>query len=313
MDLAAALTGAAGGGELIAYFQPQVDLASGRVVAVESLCRWQHPEWGMVSPVDFIPVAEESGAIHGIGDFMAEECCRFAAATPDLEVAINVSAVQLAYPDFSTRLVQTWERFGLPASRFTIELTESRPVLDIPDAVTQLERLRDLGADISIDDFGVGFSSRKQLDDLPFTELKLDQSLIREDTEETWTRVASVVAISRGRGMRIVAEGVESAEQYESVRAADCDRAQGFHIARPLPRDEFAAWLRANSRTPLPALAAPVRRALEGAGIRNLEDAAARGRTVIGSLHGVGPKAVATLRSAMDAAGVAHEWPATSR
>jgi EAL domain-containing protein (putative c-di-GMP-specific phosphodiesterase class I) len=295
------LPGAARRGELVAYFQPQVEVASGRIIAAEALCRWQHPRLGAIAPTEFVAVAEESGAIHEIGDFMIEQSCAFAASADaaGIEVAVNVSAVQLGHPDFSARLIAAYERHGVAADRLTVELTESRPVIDLPDAVAQLERLRALGTGISMDDFGSGFSSLAQLNALPFTELKIDQSLIRDDTEETWTHVASLVAVARHRGMRIVVEGVETREQYERVRDADCDRAQGYYLGTPMPRDEFAAFLRANSRTALPALGASARRALLAAGIRNLEDAAARTRRELAALHGIGPKTVARLDAAL--------------
>lgn len=305
--LSTALAGAAARGELFPVFQPQLDMRSGRIAGAEALCRWRHPELGLVPPVDFIPMAEESGAILEIGAFMIDSSCAFAAGWHDgaLEIAVNVSAVQLAHPDFSDRLIRTFRQYDLTAEQLTVEITESRPVPDIPDAVAQLERLRELGIGISIDDFGSGYSSLKQLDALPFTELKIDQSLIRDDTDETWSRVAAIVAIVRQRGMRIVAEGIETAEQYERVRDADCDRGQGYFLGMPMEADDFTAFAKANVRTPLPRLGAPARRALAAVGVRNLEDVAARGRAGIRSLHGVGPRALAVITEALDSAGLA--------
>ena len=305
MTLTADLTGAAGRGELVAYFQPQVDVASGRIIAAEALCRWHHPALGLVPPNDFIPLAEESGAIHEIGDFMIEQGCDLAAELDDVEIAVNVSPVQLTRPDFGARLIAAFDLHKLRRNQLTVEITESHPVIDLPDAVAQLERVRDSGVGVSLDDFGSGFSSLKQLNSLPFTELKIDQSLIREDTEETWNRVASIVSIVRQRGMRIVAEGVETREQYERVRDADCDRAQGYFLGVPMPREEFLAYLKANVRTALPGLGAVARRALRAAGIRNLEDAAAFTRLDVTALHGIGPATMTRLDAALATASLA--------
>ena len=305
MTLAADLRGAAGRGELVAYFQPQVDVASGRIIAAEALCRWQHPELGLVPPNDFIPLAEESGTIHEIGYFMIEQGCDLASELHDVEIAVNVSPVQLTRSDFGSRLIAAHERHKLRRNQLSIEITESHPVIDLPDAVAQLERVRDSGVGVSLDDFGSGFASLKQLNSLPFTELKIDQSLIREDTEETWNRVASIVAIVRQRGMRIVAEGIETREQYERVRDADCDRAQGYFLGVPMPREEFLAFLKANVRTALPVLGAVARQALRRAGIRNLEDAAALTRRDVTSLHGIGPATMTRLDAALAAASLA--------
>jgi EAL domain-containing protein (putative c-di-GMP-specific phosphodiesterase class I) len=285
------LPGAALRGELVAYYQPQIDVASGRIVAAEALARWWHPQLGLVPPLDFIPLAEETGAIHEIGDFMIEQSCGFAASADaeGIEVAVNVSAVQLTDPGFSDRLTEAYLRHGLSPAHLTVELTESQPVIDVPDAIAQLEKLRSL----------------RQLQTLPFSELKIDQSLIREDTEETWSRVATLVAIARHRGMRIVAEGIETQAQYDRVRDAGCDRAQGYFLGVPMPRAEFAAFARANVRTPLPQLSAPAARAIAALGVRNLEDLSARSRAEVGALHGVGSKTVQRLVEALDSAGLA--------
>ena len=306
MDWLADLPGAAARGELVAYFQPQIEVSSGRIVAAEALCRWNHPALGPIPPADFIAAAEEHGAIDEIGGFMLERGCEFASAAglSGIQVAINVSALQLARPDFSTRVIEAYERFGLGPAQVIVELTESRPVSDIPEAIAHLKRLRDLGSGISIDDFGVGYSSAKQLEALPFTELKIDQSLIREDTEETWTRVATLVAVVRQKGMRIVAEGVETREQYERIRESGCDRAQGYYLGMPMPQAEFEAFYAANQRTALPRLARPVSRALASLNLRNLEDLAARRRSEIASLPGIGAKTLTVLAAALTAAGL---------
>jgi EAL domain-containing protein (putative c-di-GMP-specific phosphodiesterase class I) len=306
MDWVADLPGAASRGELVAFFQPQIDVASERIVAAEALCRWNHPTLGSVPPSEFIPAAEESGGIHEIGAFMLERACAFlrAESLAGIQIAVNVSAVQLAHPDFSSRVADTYQQYGVEAGRVTIELTESRPVLDIPDAVAHLQMLRDLGSGISIDDFGTGYSSSKQLDALPFTELKIDQSLIREDTEETWTRVATIVAVVRDKGMRIVAEGIETKEQYDRIRESGCDRAQGYFLGVPMGQAEFERFYADHQRTALPRLARRASRALSALGLRNLEDLAEQRRAEVLALPGIGRKTVSLLAAALTAAGL---------
>ena len=243
-------------------------------------------------PLDFITVAEQTGLIDEVGDAMVELGCSFAAriAGSGIQVSINVSALQLADAGFGDRFIAVAERHGVPLTDLTVEVTESHPVDAVPGAVEQLVRLRDRGAGIALDDFGTGYSSFKQLESLPFTELKMDQSLIRDDTDETWSRVGTLVVLARHRGMRIVAEGIETLEQYERVRSAGCDRAQGSFLGMPMPADEFVEFAAARVRTPLPRLAAPARRALAAAGIRTLEDLAGWSRRELLALHGVGAR-----------------------
>lgn len=291
-DLATALTGAAARGELFAHFQPQLDPETDRIVGAEALARWDHPGLGLVPPLDFITVAEQTGLIDEVGEAMVELGCAFAAriAGSGIQVAVNVSALQLADATFADRFVAIAERHGVPLGELTVEITESHPVDAVPGAVEQLVRLRDGGAGIALDDFGTGYSSFKQLESLPFTELKMDQSLIRDDTDETWNRVGTLVVLARHRGMRIVAEGIETLEQYERVRAAGCDRAQGYFLGMPMPADEFVQFAAAHVRTPLPRVAAPARRALAAAGIRALEDLATWTRRDLLALPGIGAR-----------------------
>jgi len=311
-ELATALAGATDRGELFAVFQPQLDPASGAIIAAEALARWVHPVLGAVPTDEFIAAAEESGRITEVGDFMIEQGCAFTARLHDtgIRIAINVSALQLADRAFGYRLLKTAERHAITPQRLVIELTESQPVADVPDAVSQLRGLRDAGVGISIDDFGTGHSSLKQLEALPFTELKIDQSLIREDTDETWNRVAALVAIVRQRGMRIVAEGIETQDQYDRIRAAGCDAAQGYLLGMPMTADDFVAFYAASARTPLPLLlAATARKALALAGLRNMEDVATWRQRDVAALHGVGPRAMQHLSSAMVVANLAFQLP----
>lgn len=244
VSLRADLPGAALRGELIAYYQPQIDVASGRIVAAEALARWWHPQLGLVPPLDFIPIAEETGAIHEIGDFMIEQSCGFAASADaeGIEVAVNVSAVQLTDPGFSDRLTEAYLRHGLSPAHLTVELTESQPVLNVPDAIAQLEKLRSLGIGVSIDDFGSGHSSLRQLQTLPFSELKIDQSLIR-DTAPIPAYVCEAVDTAHELGLRVVAEGIETEHHFARAVELQCDRAQGYLFSRPTTENHLRRLL----------------------------------------------------------------------
>jgi EAL domain-containing protein (putative c-di-GMP-specific phosphodiesterase class I) len=243
--LAADLVGAVGRGEIVAYYQPQLDVATEQVVAFESLSRWLHPELGLQSPLDYIPLAEELGLIDEIGAFMMEDGCRCAADLGrrdiPIDVSVNVSAVQLATPQFIDQLEQTLEQTPLRPGALTMEITESRLIANRPKVAGRLDALRELGIGISIDDFGVGHSSVEQLLGLPATELKIDRTIVQDATSNLL--MGTIVGLVRDRGLRVVAEGIETIEQLDRVRALGCDRAQGYLIGRPMPRAEFENFL----------------------------------------------------------------------
>jgi EAL domain-containing protein (putative c-di-GMP-specific phosphodiesterase class I) len=243
--LAVDLEGAVERGEIVAYYQPQMDVATEQIVAVESLSRWQHPELGIQSPLDFIPIAEESGLINEIGAFMMDDGCRRAAewdrrGTP-IGVSVNVSALQFATPDFLDQLeLKFIDSASLPQA-ITLEVTESRLIANRPKVSDRLAALRDLGVGISIDDFGVGHSSVEQLLAIPATELKIDRTIV-QDAGSTLL-MATIAGLVHDRGLRIVAEGVETTEQLDRVRALKCDRVQGYLIGRPMPREALEEFL----------------------------------------------------------------------
>lgn len=233
--------------EIVAWYQPQLELASGRIVAVESLSRWSHPHHGLLAPSHFIPLAERSALIGDLGRLMLKDGCRMAAEWSDadepLEVSVNVSPTQLARADFFVELINTINEVDVPPGLLTIEITESQAIADRVDAALRLEQLRQLGIDISIDDFGAGHSSLEQLLALPATELKIDRSLIQLDADRVESVVRAVVDLAHERGLRVVAEGVETESQLRLTRDVGCDRAQGYLIARPMPRAQLAAFL----------------------------------------------------------------------
>ncbi len=242
------LFGAVDRGEIIAHYQPQVDLATGRIVSAEALARWRHPELGVISPAVFIPLAEETALIHGIGRFMIEEVLnavtRWRSQGIDLEISVNVSANQLTTLQFFDQLDDDLARVHLAPNSVTIEITESYPILDTPSISHRLDELRQHGLGISIDDYGIGHSWLQQLERMPATELKLDQSLVQDDSVESLALMTAIIELAHWRGLRIVAEGVETAEQLERMRELLCDRAQGFLLGRPMPQDELLALLR---------------------------------------------------------------------
>ena len=242
MSVESELEGAVDRAEIVPYFQPQVEVTTGTITALEALSRWQHPTRGLIPPTVFIPVAERTGMIHEIGAFMLEEGCRHAARWRrrgfDVDVSVNVSAIQLATPDVFDRLQALLEEFAMPAGALTIEITESQLISDLATVAARLRVLKAIGLGISLDDFGTGHSSLSQLRDLPITELKIDRSLVQEDNN-SGALVEVAVALLQDRGVRVVAEGVETEEQLERVRRLSCDRAQGYLFGRPMPVAEI--------------------------------------------------------------------------
>ena len=259
LQLETDLHGAVDRGEVVVHLQPQIDLASGRTVAVEALARWHHPGVGPVAPDVFVPIAEASGQILPIGEHVLREACGVVAGWRqeglDLEVAVNVSAVQLIDPGFTTLVRRVLEETGLPASRLTLEVTESQVLTAVATRHGHLECLRELGIGVSVDDFGTGYSSLAQLHRLPVTEMKVDRSFISDlDGDGPFPIVAGIVGLGHGLGLRVVAEGVETVEQANALRALGCQRAQGYLFGRPAAPDEVRGRLLAVAPTGLPQL-----------------------------------------------------------
>jgi len=243
------LYGAVERGEIVAHYQPQIDLSTNRIVAAEALARWKHPELGLIAPGVFIPIAEQTALIHSFGRFMIEQVLHTVAGWQaqgiDLEVSVNVSANQLTTLEFFDLLDADLTRLDLAPGVVTIEITESYPILDTPSIALRLDELRQRGLGISIDDYGVGYSSLQQLERMPATELKIDQSLVQDESVQSLALMTAVVELAHWRGLRVVAEGVETQEQLELVRELECDRAQGYLLGRPMPQNELEELLRA--------------------------------------------------------------------
>ncbi len=236
------------------HWQPRVAAGDSRLVGAEGLIRWHHPTRGLVSPADFIPVAEDTGLILPIGAWVIEAACRQAAlwkasGRPPIALSINLSARQLGQADLALRVREALQRHGLPACQLELELTESLAMEDAQAHLLQLQALRQLGVSLSIDDFGTGHSSLAYLTRLPLDKLKIDRSFVRHMLEDAPDRAITMAVIALGRtlGLTVVAEGVESAAQADMLRQAQCDELQGYHIARPMPAEAFERWADAHS------------------------------------------------------------------
>ncbi len=240
-------------GEMLLHYQPQFDLASGRVTGVEALLRWQHPERGLLTPGSFIPIAESTGLIGPIGEWVLEEACRQnkawqAAGLKRLSVAVNLSARQFLEGRFPGTIRGVLERTALDPRYLDLELTETMLMHDIGATARILHGLRELGVILSIDDFGTGHSSLNYLKRFPVHRMKIDQSFVRgvhTDSEDA-AIARAIISLGHGLGLKVVAEGVESAEQLAYVRAEGCDEVQGFHLARPMSAADLQAFLERN-------------------------------------------------------------------
>jgi diguanylate cyclase len=252
LELEAGLRSALERGELRLHYQPEVELASGRVHAVEALLRWEHPERGLLAPGEFLPVAEDTGLIVPIGAWVIGEACRQAAEwdLPHVTMRVNVSANQLRDPGLVEVVHAALAKTGVAPHDLCLELTESVLMHDIGRSAAVLAEVRGLGVRLALDDFGTGYSSLAYLRHLDVDRLKVDRCFIADTAEQTV--MAAIVGMSRGLGLPVTAEGVETFEQLERVRALGCDAAQGFLLARPAAPEDVAALLH---RPLAPALA----------------------------------------------------------
>ena len=236
--------------EFVLHYQPQIDLASGAVIGAEALVRWRHPDLGMVPPGRFISIAEESRLIIPIGQWVLQEACRQAmrwrrAGLPPLVVAVNLSAVQFTRGDLEQTVINALEESGFDPASLELELTESILIGNSASILTTVTRLKSLGITVSIDDFGTGYSSLSYLKRFAVDKLKIDQSFVRDlatDPEDA-AIVLAIIQMAKSLGLVTIAEGVEDEAMLKRLRLYQCDQAQGYLFARPMPADEFAAYV----------------------------------------------------------------------
>ncbi|WP_288588775.1 EAL domain-containing protein [uncultured Methylobacterium sp.] len=229
-------------GELRVVYQPQTRIDSGEAVGFEALLRWHHPERGIVPPNLFIPIAEETGSILAIGEWVLRETCREAASwDKPLRIAVNVSAVQLHAPGFAELVHEILFATGLSPARLELEITETALIRDLPRALATLRRIKALGVRIAMDDFGTGYSSLSNLRAFPFDKIKIDASFTRsvDSSEQAATIVRTVLGLGRGLGLPVLAEGVETSAELAFLGAEACQEAQGYLIGRPGPIGGF--------------------------------------------------------------------------
>ena len=241
--------------QLSLAYQPQVDLATGEVSGFEALVRWAHPERGAVPPATFIPIAEETGLILQIGEWVMRTACTEAASwTAPLMIAVNVSAVQLHAPNFVAFVEKLLVETGLPAGRLEIEITETAMIRNMNRALANLRLIKALGVKIAMDDFGTGYSSLSNLRAFPFDRIKVDQSFIRSvhDNDQSAAIVRAVLGLGKGLNLPILAEGVERPEELEFLKGEICNAAQGYWFSRPEDISVFNDIVSGNRKTIAP-------------------------------------------------------------
>ncbi|WP_407118422.1 EAL domain-containing protein [Bradyrhizobium sp. LMG 9283] len=242
MDLRAALQR----DEFQVYYQPIRDVASGRVVAFEALLRWNHPQRGLVAPISFVPLAEETGLIVQLGEFVLRSACTDAATWPDdVDVAVNLSPVQFKSPHLIASVTEALTASGLEARRLELEITESVLLQNSEATLTTLHELRAMGLRISLDDFGTGYSSLSYLRSFPFDKIKIDRSFVSElaTREDSMAIIRAVTGLGRSLGIVTTAEGVENDAQLELLRREGCTQAQGYLFSKPRPASDVAMML----------------------------------------------------------------------
>ncbi|HZS62900.1 MAG TPA: EAL domain-containing protein [Xanthobacteraceae bacterium] len=242
-------------GELDLHYQPQAHIG-GEITGFEALVRWHHPRSGLIPPGTFIPLAEETGIIVALGEWILRSACREAASWPKpLRVAVNLSPVQFRRGDLAKLVHEILLETGLPPSRLELEITEGVLIGDFTGAVAALRRLKNLGVRIAMDDFGTGYSSLSYLQSFPFDKIKIDQAFVANlaHSQQAVTIIRAVIALGRGLDLPVVAEGVETEEQLKFLASEQCSEIQGYFVGRPLPIEDYAHVV---GRQPAPRAAA---------------------------------------------------------
>ncbi|MDO8413812.1 MAG: EAL domain-containing protein, partial [Gallionellaceae bacterium] len=236
--------------EFYLHYQPQVDLRTGRIIGVEALLRWDHPEVGLIPPDKFIHIAEENGLIIPIGEWVLREACRQNSAwrslgLPDIVMVVNLSAVQFRQPNLGEIIMDSLRTSGLDSSGLELEITEGAVMQDAEAVVLLLHKLKDLGIKLAVDDFGTGYSSLSYLKRFPIDKLKIDQSFVRDITidQNDAAIVTTIISMARNLNLKAIAEGVETADQLAFLVQQECDEMQGHYFSQPMSANNFAELL----------------------------------------------------------------------
>lgn len=238
-------------GQMFVVYQPKFDCKTGQVVGAEALLRWRHPRFGMVSPAEFIPIAEQSGQIGRIGKWVMAQVCESiaewaAAGTPMVPIAVNLSLVQLHSATLVDDILNLTNLHGVTSRMVMFEITESVAMRNAQETVRSLDRLRQAGFELAIDGFGTGYSSLSHLQQFSVSQIKVDRMFVKDLSETNIkgrSMVAAIIGLAHSMGMVVVAEGVETQSQAVILREMSCDQFQGFLFARPLPLEDFVALL----------------------------------------------------------------------
>ncbi|VAW93399.1 diguanylate cyclase/phosphodiesterase (GGDEF & EAL domains) with PAS/PAC sensor(s) [hydrothermal vent metagenome] len=236
--------------QLVLYYQPQINMQTGDLHGVEALVRWQHPEYGLIYPNQFIGLAEQSSLIEPLTEevirLAVEQSRNWQAEGINISVSINVSAENITSLSLPEQLKKLTDKHAIDPNKITLEITENAVMGDLTSSLDVLNRLRMKGFALSIDDFGTGYSSLSHLYKMPFTELKIDQSFIMQMLEDSEAMVIVKICIMLGQmlGMKLVAEGVETQEVWDELQTLGCDIAQGYLMAKPMPADALVQWIR---------------------------------------------------------------------
>jgi EAL domain-containing protein (putative c-di-GMP-specific phosphodiesterase class I) len=234
------------------YYQPCLDLQDNRITGCEALLRWRHPQRGMISPADFVPIAEDTGLINQLGEWVLTTACMEAATWPDdIRLAVNVSPVQFKSGTLALKVIAALGASGLAASRLELEITEAVLIRDDDAALAVLHQLRAIGVRIALDDFGTGYSSLSYLKRFPFDKIKIDRCFVTDigEPEGSASIVEAVVNIAAARRMTTTAEGVETEQQRELLRALGCSEMQGYLFSAPKPAADVRQLLLAHQST----------------------------------------------------------------
>jgi diguanylate cyclase len=256
-------------GEFELHYQPKIELVSGGVVGAEALLRWHHFSRGWIAPDKFIPIAEETGMIGPMGDWVIREACKTLKSwdtmgLAHLSIAVNVSVRQFARPDFVDSVLQTLQKHGIGPNRIELEITESLLMRNVTETTGNLKRLAAAGVGVSIDDFGTGYSSLGYLKQFTVNSLKIDRSFVKDLTVSSDDKAicSAIIALARELRLKVIAEGVETVEQLNFLRLQNCDQVQGYLFSKPIPAAELESWIKqrgARQPTAAPRRAEPAR------------------------------------------------------